>query len=79
MNSRQASPGRDRAYYLRAIPSHLWEPVLAKARAEGRSVRWVILQALRDWLDGRYEPTRREHPEAFRGPGAPTAGPQDGP
>jgi hypothetical protein len=48
------------AYYLRSIPADLWEPVMAKAKAQGRNVRWVILQALRDWLDGLYEPAQKE-------------------
>lgn len=48
------------AYYLRSIPSDLWESVTAKARAEGRNIRWVILHALRDWLDGLYEPAHKE-------------------
>jgi len=48
------------AYYLRGIPPDLWEPVMAKARAEGRNIRWVILHALRDWLDGCYEPAQKE-------------------
>ncbi len=48
------------AYYLRGIPPELWEPVMAKAKAEGRNIRWVILQALRDWLDGLYEPAQKD-------------------
>ena len=53
------------AYYLRSIPPDLWESVMAKAKAEGRNIRWVILHALRDWLDGAYEPA---HKEAGDGP-----------
>jgi hypothetical protein len=48
------------AYYLRSIPPDLWESVTAKAKAEGRNIRWVILHALRDWLDGSYEPAPKE-------------------
>ncbi len=48
------------AYYLRSIPPDLWELVMAKAKAEGRNIRWVILQALRDWLDGLYEPAQKD-------------------
>ena len=48
------------AYYLRSIPPDLWESVTAKAKAEGRNIRWVILHALRDWLNGSYEPARKE-------------------
>lgn len=48
------------AYYLRSIPPDLWESVTAKAKAEGRNIRWVILHALRDWLDGAYEPMNKE-------------------
>ena len=48
------------AYYLRSIPPDLWEPVMAKAKAEGRNIRWVILHALRDWLDGLYRPAQKE-------------------
>ena len=48
------------AYYLRSIPPDLWESVTAKAKAEGRNIRWVILHALRDWLDGAYEPAHKE-------------------
>lgn len=59
-NRKSSRPKPVSAYYLRAIPRPLWEPVIAKAKAEGRSVRWVILQALRDWLDGQYEPTPKE-------------------
>lgn len=60
MNRKTRQADSVSAYYLRAIPRHLWEPVMAKAKAEGRSVRWVILQALQDWLDGQYEPARKE-------------------
>jgi hypothetical protein len=48
------------AYYLRSIPPDLWESVTAKAKSEGRNIRWVILHALRDWLDGAYEPASKE-------------------
>ena len=48
------------AYYLRSIPPDLWESVTAKAKSEGRNIRWVILHALRDWLDGAYEPANKE-------------------
>ena len=48
------------AYYLRSIPPELWESVTAKAKAEGRNIRWVILHALRDWLTGAYEPANKE-------------------
>mgnify|MGYP001615764208 CR=1 FL=1 len=55
------------AYYLRGIPPDLWELVMAKARTEGRNIRWVILHALRDWLDGLYEPAQKEaNPDAPR-------------
>lgn len=53
------TPSATSAYYLRSIPPDLWESVTAKAKAEGRNIRWVILHALRDWLDGLYEPARR--------------------
>ena len=48
------------AYYLRSIAPDLWEPVMAKAKAEGRNIRWVILQALRDSLEGLYRPAQKE-------------------
>ena len=54
------APAPGSAYYLRGIPADLWEPVMAKAKAEGRNIRWVILQALRDWLDGQYEPAQKD-------------------
>ncbi len=55
---RLSDPGT--AYYLRGIPPDLWELVMAKAKGEGRNIRWVILQALRDWLDGLYEPAQKD-------------------
>ena len=54
------TPAGTSAYYLRSIPAELWESVTAKAKAEGRNIRWVILHALRDWLDGAYEPSHKE-------------------
>lgn len=54
------TPAATSAYYLRSIPSDLWESVTAKAKADGRNIRWVILHALRDWLDGSYEPAHKE-------------------
>jgi hypothetical protein len=57
---RQSQSTKTSAYYLRSIPPDLWESVTAKAKAEGRNIRWVILHALRDWLDGSYEPARKE-------------------
>ena len=56
------------AYYLRGIPPELWEPVMAKAKAEGRNIRWVILQALRDWLDGLYAPAQKDANTMHRAP-----------
>ena len=54
------APAPTSAYYLRSIPADLWDSVMAKAKAEGRNVRWVILQALQDWLDGLYKPDQKE-------------------
>ena len=56
--NRPTDPGA--AYYLRGIPPDLWALVVEKAKGEGRNIRWVILQALRDWLDGVYEPAHKE-------------------
>ncbi len=59
-NRKQMGSAQGSAYYLRGIPPDLWESVMAKAKAEGRNIRWVILHALRDWLDGSYEPAQKE-------------------
>ncbi len=39
------------SYILRNIPRHDWEKAKAKARSEGRTVRWVIIQLVRMWVE----------------------------
>jgi len=41
---------KGQTYILRAIPWDLWKQVKAKARAEGRTIRWVILRLLAVWV-----------------------------
>ena len=47
------TPGPDGGaeYKLRGIPSRMWRTVRAKARREQRSVRCVVLELLRTWID----------------------------
>ena len=37
-------------YNLRGIPVDLWKRVAAKARAEGHTMRWIILKLLEAWV-----------------------------
>jgi len=43
--------GRGKRYLLDAIPAGMWVAVRAKAKREGVSLRALILQLLREWLD----------------------------
>lgn len=38
-------------YLLRNIPLHLWRKVKDRAKAEGHSIRWVILKLLTEYAD----------------------------
>lgn len=39
------------SYILRNIPRHHWEEAKAKAQAEGRAMRWVIIKLVRMWVE----------------------------
>ena len=39
------------SYILRNIPRHDWEKAKAKARSEGRTIRWVIIKLVRMWVE----------------------------
>jgi hypothetical protein len=41
----------DKTYLLDGIPAELWHAVRARAAAEGRSVRYVILSLLEAWAE----------------------------
>jgi hypothetical protein len=41
----------DKTYLLDGIPAELWQAVRARAAAEGRSVRYVILALLEGWAE----------------------------
>lgn len=50
--SREFTPARGagKAYNLTRIPLDLWTDVRTKAKAEGMSLRAVILSRLREWV-----------------------------
>lgn len=51
--SREFTPrGAGRQYNLSRIPVPLWTAARAKAKAEGRSIREVVLKLLKGWVDG---------------------------
>jgi hypothetical protein len=51
--------GRDsRRYLLDKIPAGLWRSVRAKAKAEGRSIRNILLTACAEYLDAPAEAGR---------------------
>jgi len=39
------------SYILRNIPRDHWEKAKAKARSEGRTIRWVIIKLVRMWVE----------------------------
>lgn len=43
-------------YLLRSVPESLHAAALDRSRRQGRSLRWVLLAALRDWVSGAWEP-----------------------
>ena len=43
-------------YYLRDIPPELRQAVQTKLDTEGRSLKWVLLRALRDYVAGLWRP-----------------------
>ena len=38
-------------YLVRNIPDDLWIRVKRRAKQEGRSLRWVLIQLLRDYVN----------------------------
>jgi hypothetical protein len=55
-----------RRYLLSGIPPTLWERARAKARAEGRAMRQVILQLVEQWVDAKEPPTLDEQLRAAK-------------
>ena len=39
------------SYILRNIPRQDWEKAKAKARSEGRTIRWVIIKLVGMWVE----------------------------
>ena len=44
------------AYQLRAIPREIHGAAVARAQREGRSLRWILIQALRAYGSGQWGP-----------------------
>jgi hypothetical protein len=52
-------------YLVRGIPRDLQRAARVRAAGEGTTLRWVLLQALRDYAAGTWRP-RREAPAPAR-------------
>lgn len=46
----------DQTYLLRDIPRELHVEAKRRSDVEGRTLRWVLIQALHDWTEGRWIP-----------------------
>jgi hypothetical protein len=44
------------AYTIREVPAESWRAALERARGEGRTIRWVLLQAVAAYAEGRWTP-----------------------
>jgi hypothetical protein len=54
-----ARTARTGIYLVRDIPRDLQRTARARAVTDGTTLRWVLLQALRDYATGRWTPRQR--------------------
>lgn len=57
----------DGYYYLRAVPTEVLSRARARAAAEGRTLKWVLVHALRAYGEGEWSPLPWASTSAVRG------------
>jgi len=61
-------------YPLKSIPRELLDAATARARASGRSLRWIMLAAMRQYVARTWSPPAEDEPPPARLPRVPRIG-----